>query len=160
MLLTPWKQEIDKLCGILCKLSFLYLKSARKYGDVVVVVLTPDNYVESSKKQAYESMRAEALAHLDWVDAVAVATYDNVEKILTTLRPDVYAKGFESVNSVNKSNQNVQEERLCQNLGIKYVVAEESGFSSTSDINIYHSHISEDILNYIYSFKQRHVKEL
>ena len=136
-----------------------YLKSAKKYGDLVVVVLTPDNYAGNDKKQAYESMRAEALAHLDWVDTVAVCPYDNAEEILTTLRPDVYAKGFESVHSVNKSHQNVQEESLCQNLGIKYVVAEESGFSSTSEINIYHSHISEDILNYIYSFKQRHVED-
>ena len=136
-----------------------YLKSARKYGDVVMVVLTPEKYVENDKKQAYESMRAEALAHLDWIDTVAVSTYDNAEEILTTLRPDVYAKGFESVHSVNKSNQNVQEERLCQNLGIKYVVAEESGFSSTGEINLYHSHMSADILNYIYSFKQRHIED-
>jgi len=136
-----------------------YLKSARKYGDLVVVVLTPDKYAENSKKQVYESMRAEALAHLDWVDAVAVNTHDNVENILTRLKPDVYAKGFESVLSAKKSSQNVQEERICQNLGIKYVVAEESGFSSTSEINIYHSHISEDILNYIYLFKQRHVAD-
>jgi len=135
-----------------------YLKSAKKYGDLVVVVLAPDNYVENSKKQAYESMRAEALAHLDWVDTVAVSPYDNVEEILTTLRPDVYAKGFESVHSANKSNQNVQEERICQNLGIKYVVAEESGFSSTGEINLYLSHMSADVQNYISLFKQRYTE--
>ena len=136
-----------------------YLKSAKKYGDVVVVVLTPDNYMENNRKQAYESMRAEALAHFDWVDAVAVSTYDNIEEVLTTLRPDVYAKGFESVHSATKSNQSVKEEILCQKLGIEYIVAEESGFSSTGEINLYLSRMSADIQNYISLFKQRHAKD-
>ena len=83
-----------------------YLKQAEQYGDVVVVVITPDRYIDSVEKENYESMRAEALAHLDWIDSVAVNNCAGFQEMIKVLSPDVFAKGFESVHvSESLNNQ-------------------------------------------------------
>jgi cytidyltransferase-like protein len=57
-----------------------YLKQAKEYGDVLVVILTAENKIEKENKQYVQSRRAEALAYLDWIDAVAINDYPNLMK--------------------------------------------------------------------------------
>jgi len=133
-----------------------YLKQAEQYGDVVVVAITPDNHVDPDQKERFESMRAEALAHLDWIDAVTVNTCGNFQEMISVLRPDVYARGFESVHTIDKLNQETQQEQVCQGLGIEHIIIREENFSSTAQINRYLSNFSEDVLNYVNLFKERY----
>ena len=133
-----------------------YIKQAKKIGDAVVVVITPGNHADTEKRKYYESLRAEALAQLDWIDAVTVDTCSNFKEMVRRLRPDVYAKGFESVHSYDNSNHNSKEEEFFQNLGIQYIIVEEGDFSSSTQINQYLHGVSSDVLEYICLFKQRH----
>jgi len=136
-----------------------YLKQAEQYGDVVVVVITPDRYIDSIEKENYESMRAEALVHLDWIDSVAVNNCDDFQEMIRALSPDVFAKGFESVHADDQPNQEDQEEQFLQSMGIQYVIAKEGNFYTTGQINRYLKNSSDNTLNYISLFKQRHSKD-
>ena len=136
-----------------------YLKQAQQYGDVVVVVITPDIHENAVIKEHFESMRAEALAHLDWIDSVTVNIYADFQEMARVLKPDVFARGFESVHARDIVNQEVQEEQFFQDIGIQYVIAKEDSFSTTEQINRYLSNFSENVLNYIHLLKQRYTKD-
>jgi len=136
-----------------------YLKQAEQYGDVVVVVITPDKHINSIEKENYESMRAEAIAHLDWIDSVAVNNCADFQEMIRILKPDVFARGFESVHVSDNNDQEVQDEQFFQNMGIQYVIAKEDSFSTTEQINRYLSNFSENVFNYIHLFKQRYSKD-
>ena len=133
-----------------------YIKKARKYGDKVVVALTPDDSFSQEDRKRFECMRAEALAHLDWIDAVAINTCDNWQDMMGILNPDVYAKGFESVHVGNEDEQEIPDNTFFDNLGIQYIIAKEDEFYSTIHINQYLLNYSEEVLNYIHLFKRRY----
>jgi len=145
--------------GVLHMGHIRYLKQARQYGDIVMVVITPDEYVDPGQKESFESMRADALAHLDWIDAIAVNSCGSQQEMIQTLMPDVFAKGFESVQGGEELNRETQNKQFFENLGIQFVVVREEGFFSTEQINRYLVNSSENVLNYLYLFKQRYAKE-
>ena len=92
-----------------------YLKQAERYGDVIVTVITPSHHEDPETKEHYESMRAEALAHLDWIDYVAVNTHADFQEMIKALKPDVFAKGFEAVHVSEDLNQEFSEKQFFQN---------------------------------------------
>ncbi len=132
-----------------------YLKKAKNYGDFLIVVITPDNSEDTKSKEQFEDMRAEALAHLDWVDVVSIDIHSSFRDMIKALTPDVYVKGFESVGSGDQKGNEVHEDQLCRDLGIEYVVAKEDDFTTTDQINRYINSFSDDIYSYLNLFKQR-----
>lgn len=74
-----------------------YLEKAKRLGDILVVTVTPDCYVNKGPhRPAFpDLLRAEAIAALDAVDYVAINEWPTAVETLDLLRPDVYAKGAE-----------------------------------------------------------------
>lgn len=74
-----------------------YFEQAKRAGDILVITLTPDRYVDKGpQRPAFdEHLRAEGLASLQVVDYVAVNRWKTAEETLRLLRPDIYAKGAE-----------------------------------------------------------------
>src|SRR6266498_2087701 len=72
-----------------------HLEAARHYGDVLVVTLTPDRFVNKGPhRPAFpERLRAEALASLACVDFVAINEWPTAVETIERLRPDFYVKG-------------------------------------------------------------------
>src|SRR6266480_6054805 len=72
-----------------------HLEAARKLGDVLVVTLTPDRFVNKGPhRPAFpERLRAEALASLACVDFVAINEWPTAVETIVRLRPDFYVKG-------------------------------------------------------------------
>ncbi len=89
-----------------------YLKKAREYGDILVVVLRFDDLRGSNNMSYYVSLRAQALAHLDWVDLVAVNENMTLREAIKTLKPNVYARGFESVYTNGRVYQDSEDEKI------------------------------------------------
>ncbi|PJC71984.1 MAG: cytidyltransferase, partial [Syntrophobacterales bacterium CG_4_8_14_3_um_filter_58_8] len=77
-----------------------YFEQARRMGDVLVVTVTPDRFVDKgSHRPAFpEHLRVEAVASLGSVDYVALNQWPTAEETLRLLRPDVYVKGSEFKN--------------------------------------------------------------
>lgn len=74
-----------------------YLQSARALGDLLIVALNADSTARRAKDARRpivgEAERAEVLAALSCVDYVVVFEEDTAERVVSLLRPDVYAKG-------------------------------------------------------------------
>ena len=134
-----------------------YLRRARDYGDFLIVVITPDDREEPTTKERFEDMRAEALAHLDWVDAVSIDMEGSLNEMIRTVKPNTYVKGFEAVGFAGDQNgKELQEENLCRDLGIEYVIVQENEFATTDQINLYFNSFSADVDSYLNLFKQRY----
>src|SRR5262245_28221211 len=74
-----------------------HFEQARKLGDVLVVTLTPDRFVnKGAGRPAFaETLRAEFLASLACVDHVAVNRWPSAVETIRQLKPAVFAKGNE-----------------------------------------------------------------
>jgi rfaE bifunctional protein kinase chain/domain/rfaE bifunctional protein nucleotidyltransferase chain/domain len=81
-----------------------YLQFARQQGDVLVVSLTGDDAIEKSdgmRPYVPQELRAENLAALEFVDHVVISSDTTAERIIGSLRPDVYIKGKEYAGSTH-----------------------------------------------------------
>jgi len=74
-----------------------YLQDARKLGDVLIVGINSDRSVRAIKGPerpiTRESERAEILAALECVDAVAIFNEETPAEIIRRIQPDVLVKG-------------------------------------------------------------------
>jgi len=136
-----------------------YFEQARSFGDILVVTLTQDVYVDKGdKRPAFsEQLRAEAIASLSFVDYVAVNQWPTAEETLRLLRPDVYVKGsdFKSVDG-DRTGKLAQEEKVCKDLGIDLRFTQDIVFSSTNLINRFFSSFSKELQDYLDLFRRRY----
>lgn len=82
-----------------------YLQAAKRLGDVLIVAVNADvsvtRYKGKGRPIVGEVDRAELIAAFKEVDYVTVFEEDTVERVLTTLKPDIHAKGTDyTVDSV------------------------------------------------------------
>ena len=72
-----------------------HFKEARDRGAILVVTLTQDSNVNKGpNRPAFtESLRAEAIAALEFVDYVAISRYPTAVEAIERIRPAIYAKG-------------------------------------------------------------------
>lgn len=99
-----------------------YLESARAEGDALLVGVNADASVSELKGPQRpvncESDRAAVLAALESVDGVCIFTDRTALRLLTTVQPDIYAKGGDyTIDTINQ-----EERRLVEKLGGKVVV--------------------------------------
>lgn len=136
-----------------------YLKKARQNGDILVVVLSTEDISSDEQRVYFENRRAEALTHLDWIDHVAVNRHSNLLDMLNFLKPDIYAKGFESVHDDPSNIHRLNEEQFFKKLGIECVTIREDSYYSSKQINRYLNSFSDDVFNYIWSFRKRYARD-
>jgi rfaE bifunctional protein kinase chain/domain/rfaE bifunctional protein nucleotidyltransferase chain/domain len=115
-----------------------HLNEARSHGDVLIVTLTADAFVNKGPgKPAFsERLRAEMLAALSVVDFVAINHSADAEGLLLRLRPDVYAKGSDYRDSDADVTGKINREREAveTNSG-RIVFTDDITFSSTELLN-------------------------
>ncbi len=75
-----------------------YLRAAKRLGDVLVVGLNTDASVRrlgkgSDRPLVPQGARAEVVAALDMVDAVALFDHDTPRELIQLVQPDVLVKG-------------------------------------------------------------------
>lgn len=136
-----------------------YFHQAKELGDVLVVTLTPDRFVDKGPhRPAFtERLRAEALASLGDVDFVAINETATAVDTLRLLRPDVYVKGeeFKSIAS-DMTGKIGLEAKAAQELGIRLAFTGDIVFSSSNLINRYFSNFPEELQEYLAIFRQRY----
>jgi len=136
-----------------------YFEQARRMGDVLVVTITPDIYVDKGPyRPAFpENLRAEAVASLNCVDLVAINKWPTAEETLKLLRPDVYVKGSEFKNpSSDMTGKMLREEKVVREIGATLAFTEDIVFSSTQLINRYLINFPQEIEKYLNLLRQRY----
>lgn len=141
-----------------------YFEEARGMGDILVVTVTPDRYMDKGLHRPgftfTETLRAEAIASLSCVDYVAINQWPTDEETLRLLRPDVYVKGSEFKNTASDMTGKIgREEQVVREIGATLAFTEDIVFSSTNLINRYLSNLPEDISRYLTLFRQRYELE-
>ena len=89
-----------------------HLQQARRLGDVLVVTMTPDRYVNKGPhRPAFgQDLRAEGVAALDCVDYVALNEWPTAVEAIQLLKPDIYVKGSEYGNPEGDLTGNIVPE--------------------------------------------------
>jgi rfaE bifunctional protein nucleotidyltransferase chain/domain len=115
-----------------------HLEAARELGDVLIVTLTADRFVNKGPGRPVftESLRAEMLAALDCVTFVAIAEAPDAIGALEQIRPDVYAKGMDYQNpDGDVTGKILLERQAVEAHGGAIHFTDEVVFSSTELIN-------------------------
>ncbi|MBW1783676.1 MAG: adenylyltransferase/cytidyltransferase family protein [Deltaproteobacteria bacterium] len=136
-----------------------HFKQASQLGDVLVVTITEDRFVDKGPhRPAFsEDLRAEAVASLKFVDYVAINRWPTAEESLRLLRPHVYVKGSEfKKSSSDITGKIAKEKEIVQEIGAEIAFTEDVVFSSTNLINRHLSNLSQEINEYLRLFRQRY----
>jgi rfaE bifunctional protein nucleotidyltransferase chain/domain len=115
-----------------------HLKSARREGDVLMVSITADQFVNKGPGRPIfvEEMRAEMLAALEYVDWVTINHHPTSETVLNLVQPNVYVKGSDYENPEDDISGKISEEtEIVERYGGRIVYTKEITFSSSSLIN-------------------------
>ena len=72
-----------------------YFQEAKSFGDILIVTITPDRYVNKGpNRPAFkENHRSEAIAALDIVDYVVINEWPTAIEAIKIIKPDFYIKG-------------------------------------------------------------------
>jgi rfaE bifunctional protein nucleotidyltransferase chain/domain len=136
-----------------------YFEEARAMGDVLVVTLTTDMFVNKGPhRPAFtEQLRAEVLAGLECVDYVAINPTPTAVEAIRQLRPDVYVKGPDYKDaSKDLTGKILEEEEAVKAVGGRLAFTSGETFSSTSLINQHMSVLPPDVQAYLADFARRH----
>lgn len=136
-----------------------HLQAARELGDVLVVTLTPDRYVNKGPhRPAFtESLRAEALAALACVDFVGINEWPTAVEVIGKLRPHLFVKGFVPDKGKRDFTDAIErEEEAVRAAGGKLHFTEEETFSASELINRYLDVFTPEASEFLRAFKQRH----
>ena len=115
-----------------------YLQRAREEGDVLLVTVTADEFVNKGPGRPVfgEQIRAENLAALECVDFVAINRAVSAVEALQRIQPHVYAKGSEYRSHDDDVTGNIaREQAAVEAHGGEMFYTDEITFSSSSLLN-------------------------
>lgn len=132
-----------------------FLMGARRLGEVLVVTLTPDRFVNKGPhRPAFtDALRAEALASLECVDYVVVNAWPTAVEAIALLQPDVYAKGAEYRD--NRTPEILAEEEAIAAAGGQMAYVDELTSSSSMLLNRFLSPFPEATVAYLSDLRER-----
>ncbi|HBA85180.1 MAG TPA: cytidyltransferase [Verrucomicrobia bacterium] len=139
-----------------------HLESARRLGDVLVVTITPDEFVDKGPhRPAFtDNLRAEALASLECVNFVAINKWPTAVEIIDLLKPDLYVKGVVRGKGKRDFTDAIRlEESAVEKNGGHLVLTEEETYSATTLINRYLDIFSTETQNFLTEFRQKYSAE-
>lgn len=136
-----------------------HLEQARQMGDVLVVTLTQDQFVNKGPhRPAFsQALRAEAVAALEAVDYVALNKWPLAVEAIRLLKPHTYAKGQDyKVAAEDITGGITPEIEAVREAGGDIAFTDEITFSSSHLLNTYFSPFTTEVEHYLQEFRKRH----
>ncbi|HPO08928.1 MAG TPA: PfkB family carbohydrate kinase [bacterium] len=136
-----------------------HFRQAKSYGDVLVVTITPDRFVDKGPgRPAFsQDLRAEAVASVNEVDYVSINAWPTAVETLRLLRPHFYAKGSEFKGPQSDYTGKIDKElEVIEEIGAQVVFTEDIVFSSSNLINRFLSCRPDEVQEYLGLFRQRY----
>ncbi len=115
-----------------------HLAEAKGLGDILVVTVTPDRFVNKGPGRPVFSQeeRALMLSALQVVDFVAITDSPTAVDAITAIRPDIYVKGPDYTDSSNDISGNISvEEKTVESVGGRIYFTRAPAMSSSRIIN-------------------------
>lgn len=136
-----------------------HFQSARKKGDVLIVTLTRDEYVNRGPGRPIfnQNLRAESIAALECVDFVAINEWPTAVETIKRLKPDFYVKGSDYIRKEDDVTGKIYEEdEAVKSVGGTLDFTDEIAFSSTTLINNFLAPYPEDAKSFLNDLKKRY----
>jgi len=136
-----------------------HFREAKDMGDVLIVTLTPDHYVNKGPhRPAFKQLlRAEVIAALDCVDYVAINKWPRAVETIKLLKPDLYVKGPDYKNMEKDLTGGIKEEAdAVKSVKGKIACTQDITFSSSNLINKFLPPFPKAVMDYLEAFKHRY----
>ena len=136
-----------------------HFEEARKLGDVLVVTVTPDRFVNKGPHRPVftQDLRVEAIAALSCVDYVAVNQWPTAVEAIHLLKPRFYVKGQDYTDAQQDRTGGITLEEAAVNaVGGEVAFTNEITFSASTLVNRYMSVFSKEVTDYLVDFTSRH----
>ncbi len=136
-----------------------HFEAAKAKGDVLVVTVTPDRFVNKGPHRPYfnEELRAESAAALGCVDFAAVNRWPSAVETLRLLKPSVYVKGSDYRDAKADVTGGIKrEEAAVRAGGGRLVFTDDIVFSSTHLVNRRLSTLPPETDAWLAGFRRRH----
>jgi len=134
-----------------------HFEQAKASGDILVVTLTPDRFVNKGvgRPAFTETLRAELLAAVGCIDYVAVNRWPTAVDTIRLLQPHKFAKGNEFANLQDTIGHVSKEGQAIREIGGEIVFTEDIVFSSSGLINQYLSQYPDSVKEYLTAFAMK-----
>lgn len=139
-----------------------HFKAARKYGDIVVVSVTPDLFARKGPGRPVfnQRIRLETLASIEYIDYVVLNEWPTAVETIHRLKPHVYLKGQDYADFKKDLTGNISlEVEAVKKCGGDVVFTDEEMFSSSHLINKFFSHFPPQTEQYLREFRLRYRAE-
>ena len=121
-----------------------YFNSAKKLGDILIVSITSDKFVNKGVNRPYykEQDRLKVISSLQIVDYVMLSNSHNGVSVIEKIKPNFYVKGPDYKDNTKDLTKNIYKENaLVKKYGGKVVYTNDTTLSSSSLINNYFNNL-------------------
>ncbi len=128
-----------------------HFQGAKQLGDILVVTVTPDRFVDKGPgRPVYnETLRAGSVAAMECVDFVAINEWPTAEETLRILRPHYYVKGQEFQESGDATGKLDREKDVLREINAEIRFTHDITFSSTKLLNEQFGLLSDELLDFL-----------
>lgn len=136
-----------------------HFEQAKRFGDLLVVTVTPDRYVNKGPHRPVFSagLRCEAIAALQCVDYVAVNEWPMAIETIRHLKPDFFVKGSEYIEaSKDRTGAIPLERETVESVGGQMVFTADITFSASNLVNKHLSVFSREATEYLTEMSDRY----
>lgn len=136
-----------------------HLSAAKREGDILIVTITPDRYVNKGPGRPVfnEQLRAESLAALQVVDYVSINQWPTAVETILLLKPDVYVKGSDYINGEDDITGKINdEEAAVRAIGGRIHFTDDITFSSSRLLNNFLSVYPPEVDAYLQAFRKKY----
>ncbi|MDX6770467.1 MAG: PfkB family carbohydrate kinase [Elusimicrobiota bacterium] len=136
-----------------------HFERAKREGDLLVVTVTPDRFVNKGPHRPafHEGLRAEAVAALSVVDYAAVNRWPDAVETIKLLRPHAYVKGSDYKSEKSDVTGGIaRERRAVEAGGGRLVFTDDIVFSSSALLNRHLPVFTPEIARFVEEFGRRH----
>lgn len=135
-----------------------HFKEAKNHGDILIVSITPDKYVNKGPGRPVfsEKQRAEALSHIKNIDYVTINNSPTAVSVIKKIKPKVYCKGPDYKNNKKDITGEIKNEiKAIKKCNGKIIYTKDITFSSSKLINEYSDLYSNSQKNFINKIKKK-----
>lgn len=137
--------------------------AAKALGEVLVVTITPDKYVNKGPGRPVftEALRAESVAALESVDYVAINLWPNAVETIKKIVPDIYVKGKDYADAQkDETGAILLEKEAAASVGCSVHFTDDITFSSTSLLNEYFGIYPESAQKFLTYFRKSYSADM
>jgi rfaE bifunctional protein nucleotidyltransferase chain/domain len=123
-----------------------HFKKAKSYGDILVVTITKDQYIEKGPNRPYFNslIRKNLLSELTIVDYVAEVDSPSAINSIENIKPDFYVKGQDYKNQKDITGKIDKEIKEVKKYGGKIIYTNEIVFSSSKLLHMNNLTLNND----------------